>query len=241
MKFFRFLEQFERRLPKIFWSIVFVIAFSFNLPIHNNDLTTNPPVVELVTGKQTTLFIDRGGGKSDKFSEEQFAANTGVRDLGGGTRNGKPPVKTNENKAQTKNNNPGKKKTKKFNLLFHIALRKEFPNWPDRTDYQKKQEQFYRSAMKKQEACRNLRIRNPTEFYTKQELDSIDYFHGTGFYARQQSIDVKPNIYDTRESFLHKMHCRDSREKFLKSYKHLKENKSNSIVYERQNLKITEN
>ena len=54
--------------------------------------------------------------------------------------------------------------------------------------------------------------------YTKEELDAIDYFQGTGFYARQQDPKMKPNIYDTRQSFLLKMHDDQMRDEFLASF-----------------------
>ena len=46
----------------------------------------------------------------------------------------------------------------------------------------------------------------------------MDYFQGTGFYARQQDPKMKPNIYDTRQSFLLKMHDDQMRDEFLASF-----------------------
>ena len=111
-------------------------------------------------------------------------------------------------------------------MLFHTALEQEFPDWQDRINYQKNQEKVFQSVMKKQKKLTELGVRDHSKFYTKQELNSIDYFQGTGFYAKQQSLNVKPNIYDTRQSFLLKMHNKESREKFLKTFKCLK-NESN--------------
>lgn len=39
--------------------------------------------------------------------------------------------------------------------------------------------------MNKKVALKKLRIKNTFEFYTKQELDAMNYIHGTGFYKEQ--------------------------------------------------------
>ena len=49
-------------------------------------------------------------------------------------------------------------------------------------------------------------------------MDAMDYFQGTGFYARQQDPKTKPNIFDTRQSFLLKMHDDQMRTDFLNSF-----------------------
>ena len=97
-------------------------------------------------------------------------------------------------------------KRKKFDLAFHRRLEQHFPDWEERMNYQKKQEEFYKSAMRKQRELKRLRIKNICKFYTKQELDAIDYFHGTGSYKKHQDPAMKPNIFDTRQTFLFKMH-----------------------------------
>ena len=56
-------------------------------------------------------------------------------------------------------------------------------------------------------------------FYTKEEVDAINYFHGKGFYKYYQSLETPRNIFDTRWSFLLKVEKnKNMREKFLKSY-----------------------
>ena len=40
-------------------------------------------------------------------------------------------------------------KRKKFDLDFHHQLEQYFPDWKEQMDYQKKQEEFYKSAMKR--------------------------------------------------------------------------------------------
>lgn len=51
-----------------------------------------------------------------------------------------------------------------------------------------------------------MRMKDNSKLYTKEELDAMNYFHGTGFYKQQQDPNVKPNIFDTRQSFLFKMY-----------------------------------
>ena len=109
---------------------------------------------------------------------------------------------------------------RKFDLTFHRKLEKHFPDWEDRMNFQKKQENFYKSAMKKQAELRRTRMIDMSNRYTKEELDAVSYFQGTGFYAKQQdpSENPKPCIYDTRQTFLIKMHDNDIRRNVLKSF-----------------------
>ncbi len=51
-----------------------------------------------------------------------------------------------------------------------------------------------------------LRMKEDPKFYTKEELDTRDYFQGNGIYAKYQDKREKYNIFDTRQSFLLKMH-----------------------------------
>ena len=68
---------------------------------------------------------------------------------------------------------------------------------------------------KKREA---LRLRLKENFNrTPEEQDAVDYFNGTGIYAKYQDIKTKPNIFDTRQSFLRKMHDPELRNNYLKS------------------------
>ena len=57
-----------------------------------------------------------------------------------------------------------------------------------------------------------------TRYYTKEELDAIDYFHGTGIYDIFQDPKTKPNIFDTRKTFLFKMQDDKLRNEFLNSF-----------------------
>lgn len=109
-------------------------------------------------------------------------------------------------------------KRKKFDLAFHRRLEQHFPDWKERMDYQKKQEQFYKSAMIKKREIKRLRLLENSDFYTKEEFDAIAYFEGTGNYAKYQDSRTKPNIFDSRQSFLLKMHDERLRNEFLNSF-----------------------
>jgi len=124
---------------------------------------------------------------------------------------GKPP-QSNNFVFQT-----GSRKRKKFDITLHRQLEQQFPDWPERMAYQKKQEEFYKSAMKKKKELKKLRIKENSNFYTKEELDSMDYFQGTGFYQKYQDPELKPKIFDTRQTFLFKMHDPILRNNFLNS------------------------
>jgi hypothetical protein len=84
--------------------------------------------------------------------------------------------------------------------------------------YRQRQENFYESAIRKKRDIKKLRIQEIPNLYTKEELDAISYFQETGFYIKHQNPKVKSNIFDTRQSFLLKMHDPISRENFLNSF-----------------------
>ena len=104
---------------------------------------------------------------------------------------------------------------------LHRRLEKYLPDWEERMAYQKNQTEFYKSATRKKKEIIKLRMADDLNFYSEKELDAINYFEGKGFYARYQDPSVAPNIYDTRQSFLLKMHDISSREKFLQSFNYL--------------------
>jgi len=106
---------------------------------------------------------------------------------------------------------------KKIDLSFHHQLEQHFPDWNERMDYKKKQEKFYKLAMKRKKELKRLRVLDKKSYYTNEELDAMDYFQGTGFYAKQQDPKVKQNIFDTRQSFLLKMDDDKLRNEFLDS------------------------
>jgi len=71
--------------------------------------------------------------------------------------------------------------------------------------------------MKRTRELKRLRLLYNKSFYTREELDAMDYFHGTGFYKQYQHPKQKPNIFDTRQTFLIKMHNPVLRNNFLNS------------------------
>ena len=106
-------------------------------------------------------------------------------------------------------------KEKKFDLDFHRQLEQHFPDWTERMDYQKKQEKLFKLAIRKKREMKRLKIKDDSKFYTKEELDAMDYFQGNGIYAKYQDTREKNNIFDTRQSFLLKMHDDKLRNNFL--------------------------
>ena len=95
-------------------------------------------------------------------------------------------------------------------------MKKHFPDWEGRINYQKKQEKNYRAALSRIAQAKRLRIKLKLPIH---EQDAFDYFNGEGFYSSQQSLKTKYNIYDTRSSFLLKMEKNpEMREDFLKAY-----------------------
>ena len=97
-------------------------------------------------------------------------------------------------------------------------LRKHFPDWGERMNYQEKQEKIYRSGLARMTEAKRVGMEQTFKL-TKKEQDAFDYFNGKNFYKEHQSIKTPPNIYDTRRSFLLKVEKnKDMRENFLKSY-----------------------
>ena len=84
---------------------------------------------------------------------------------------------------------------------------------------EKSQLEFYNSARLKLYRTPTLSIKDKMKLLSPQERDAINYFTGQGFYRSEQDFRTKPNIFDTRESFLIKMHDESNRNWFLKSLK----------------------
>ncbi len=105
----------------------------------------------------------------------------------------------------------------KINIITHRRLEKFFPDWEERMAYQENREKVYKSAMSKRRNA--LRLRLKEDFArTKDEQDAIDYFLGRGVYRTFQDPSEKPNIFDNRQSFLLKMHNKEMRMNFVKSF-----------------------
>jgi len=112
-----------------------------------------------------------------------------------------------------------RKYPRNFDKNFHRILRKGFPDSKTRIEFEKSQLEFYNSARLKLYRTPALSIKDKMKLLSPQERDAINYFTGQGFYHSQQDFRMEPNIFDTRESFLIKMHDESNRNRFLKSLK----------------------
>lgn len=110
---------------------------------------------------------------------------------------------------------------KKWNYDLHRRLEQNLPDWEDRMDYQKTQQHFYDLAINRKREIKRLRMIDTPKFYTKEELDAMNYFCGTGFYKQHQDPSVRPNIFDSRQSLVMKMHDEKMRDNFLNSFNHI--------------------
>ena len=106
---------------------------------------------------------------------------------------------------------------REIDIAMHLRLERFFPDWEERIIYQKNREKVYKQAMIKQREA--LRTRMAGDFnQTEDERDAINYFLGKGFYQIHQDPNMKPNIFDNRQSFLIKMHDKETRMKFLENF-----------------------
>ena len=101
---------------------------------------------------------------------------------------------------------------------LHRRLEAYFPDWEERMAYAEKQTEFYKSALRRKKEIIRKRMTDDSIIYSEKELDAINYFQGSGIYATYQDLSVPPNIFDTRQSFLLKMHDISAREEFLKNF-----------------------
>ena len=84
-------------------------------------------------------------------------------------------------------------------------------------DHQKKQDELYRSTIRKRREALRLRVEENFS-RTGEEQNAINYFHGTDIYPKYQDSETKPNIFNTKQSFLLKMHDPKLCQNFLNSY-----------------------
>ena len=106
-----------------------------------------------------------------------------------------------------------------FDKNFHQILRKGFLDSKRRIEFEKSQLEFYNSARSKLYRAPTLSMKDKMKLLSPEEHDAINYFTGQGLYRSQQDFRTEPNIFDTRESFLIKMHNESNRNRFLKSLK----------------------
>ena len=129
---------------------------------------------------------------------------------------------SNENSITLVNSLRGggnRKYPRNFDKNFHRILRKGFPDSKRRIEFEKSQLEFYNSARSKLYRDATLSMKDKMRLLSSQEHDAINYFTDQGFYRSQQDFRREPNIFDTRESFLIKMHNESNRNRFLKSLK----------------------
>ena len=91
---------------------------------------------------------------------------------------------------------------------------------------EKQQAIIYQKRVKKIREHQKLfpLLNNHQQWLTIEEKSAINYFHGTGFYAKLQDPKTPPNLFDTRKTLKKKMEDRDMRKKFLETY-----NRENTI------------
>jgi hypothetical protein len=186
--FLKSLEKWERYEPSSFWLCSIGLYFSFSVGFGVLFLESPSQSQTVIEKNTASVLAQNRGGGESKQKSGSFVLRTGLG------------------------------KRKKFDIVFHRRLEQHFPDWKARIDYQKKQEKFYKLAMKRRKEIKRLRMIDKKSYYTKDELDAMDYFHGTGFYQKEQDPKVKPNIFDTRQSFLLKMHDPVLRNNFLNSF-----------------------
>jgi len=136
--------------------------------------------------------------------------------------NSNPEFNSDENSITLVNSLRGvgnRKYPSNFDKNFHRILRKGFPDSKRRIEFEKSQLEFYNSVRSKLYRAPTLSMKDKMRLLSPQEHDAINYFTGQGFYRSQQNFRTEPNIFDTRESFLIKMHNESNRNRFLKSLK----------------------
>lgn len=105
----------------------------------------------------------------------------------------------------------------RFDEDLHSKWYYTFPDMLSRTKYESKQIKIVQGWNKKCEEARKFSTRKPLK-PTQEEQNAIDYFNGTGMFSNYQKLSTPPNKYDTRNSFVKKMHSRSVREKFFQRY-----------------------
>lgn len=97
---------------------------------------------------------------------------------------------------------------------------KSVPDFESRIAIEKQQAIIYQKAVRKIREHQRLfpLLNNHQKCLTAEEEFAINYFHGTGFYAKLQDPKTPPNIFDTRKTLKKKMENPDMRTKFLETY-----------------------
>ena len=145
------------------------------------------------------------------FSKNSFQSQIVIEEIRGGRQEQREVINSV--------NNLTKKKIKEMQFKY-------FPDFESRIAMEKQQAIIYQKAVRKIREHQRLfpLLNNHQKWLTAEEESTINYFHGTGFYAKLQDPKTPPNIFDTRKTFLKKMENPDMRKKFLETY-----NRENTI------------
>jgi hypothetical protein len=79
---------------------------------------------------------------------------------------------------------------------------KRFPDFESRISMEKQQAIIYQKRVRKVREHQRLfpLLNNHQQWLTAEEKSVINYFHGTGFYAKLQDPKTPPNLFDTRKT-----------------------------------------
>jgi hypothetical protein len=128
-----FLERCERENSRIFWFVAILLALTFSSFDDRSLIRFQTIQTPAVIKKNVkNVLAINSGGDGTVPKSDNFVFQTGLR------------------------------KRKKFDIIFHHRLEQHFPDWGDRMACQKKQEEFYKLAMKKKKG--NQKIKNERKF-----------------------------------------------------------------------------
>ena len=206
-------------------NITFIVVCSLILflkPISYQEVAHNKYV--RAQSNAVTKISQIRGGKSPRAGEAPATKESLATDFTSPLGSVKKPVTsgrpdTCERTVIDQEHSPTSRlKKRKFNKLLHGALERYFPDSPDRVQYQKTQREILEAGLKKQQEAKRVGMVQSFKF-SKKELDAIQYFSGNSIYKKFQDPQAEPNIFDTRQSFLRKMHDSEKRRNFLNTYK----------------------
>lgn len=125
----------------------------------------------------------------------------------------------------------GKQKPKNFDIKRHRELERTLPDWKERLDWQEGRVKAYETYLQRKREYQRFGTPEFLQHYTPNQLDAIDYFRGTGTYAFHQDLNQPPNIFDSRQSLVLKMHNNEVRTKFLLNERWIRTKSNNKNKY----------
>jgi hypothetical protein len=121
-----FLERYKREDSLIFWFVAILLALTFSSFDDRSFIRFQTTQTPAVIEKNVkNVLAINLGGDGTVPKSDSFVFQTGLR------------------------------KRKKFDITFHHRLEQHFPDWVERMTYKKKQEEFYKLAMKKKEKSKD--------------------------------------------------------------------------------------